>query len=59
MVKSNKVEKDEFSPDVIRVLHIDDEEDFLFLTKEFVEKMSEGEIQVESLRNPLEVFERI
>lgn len=59
MVKSKKVEKDEFSPDVIRVLHIDDEEDFLFLTKEFVEKMSEGEIQVESLRNPLEVFERI
>ncbi|MHA1447329.1 MAG: PAS domain S-box protein [Candidatus Heimdallarchaeaceae archaeon] len=59
MVRSNKDEKDEFSPDVIRVLHIDDEEDFLFLTKEFVEKMSEGEIQVESLRNPKEVFERI
>ena len=59
MVKSNKAEKSEFSPDVIRVLHIDDEEDFLFLTKEFVEKMSEGEIQVESLRNPMEVFERI
>jgi PAS domain S-box-containing protein len=58
-VKSNKDEKDEFSPDVIRVLHIDDEEDFLFLTKEFVEKMSEGEIQVESLRNPMDVFERI
>ncbi len=59
MVKSNKAEKNEFSPDVIRVLHIDDEEDFLFLTKEFVEKLSEGEIQVESLRNPMEVFERI
>lgn len=59
MVKSNKDEKEEFSPNVIRVLHIDDEEDFLFLTKEFVEKMSEGEIQVESLRNPMEVFERI
>ncbi len=59
MVRSNKDEKDEFSPDVIRVLHIDDEEDFLFLTKEFVEKMSEGEIQIESLRNPKEVFERI
>ncbi len=59
MVKSNKDEKDEFSPDVIRVLHIDDEEDFLFLTKEFIEKMSEGEIQVESLRIPIEAFERI
>jgi len=44
---------------VIRVLHIDDEDDFLFLTKEFVEKMSEGEIFVESLRNPMEVFERV
>ncbi|MCE7742776.1 MAG: response regulator, partial [Candidatus Heimdallarchaeota archaeon] len=46
-------------PEKIQVLHIDDEEDFLFLTKEFVEKMSEGEIQVESLRDASKVIERI
>ena len=44
---------------VIRMLHIDDEEDFLYLTKEFVEKMSEREILVESLQDPMKVFDRI
>ena len=43
----------------IKVLHIDDEEDFLFLTKEFMEKMSEGEIIIESLQDSTEVMDRI
>ncbi len=43
----------------IKVLHIDDEEDFLFLTKEFLEKMSEGEIIVESLQDSTKVIDRI
>ncbi|MHA1198696.1 MAG: PAS domain S-box protein [Candidatus Heimdallarchaeaceae archaeon] len=46
-------------PEKIQVLHIDDEEDFLYLTKEFIEKMSEGEIQVESLKDSSKVIERI
>jgi len=45
--------------DKIKVLHIDDEEDFLFLTKEFLEKMSEGEIIVEPLQDSTKVLERI
>ncbi len=50
---------DDLLPEKIKVLHIDDEEDFLYLTKEFIEKMSEGEIEVESLRDPSQVIEKI
>ncbi|MFW9853281.1 MAG: PAS domain S-box protein, partial [Candidatus Thorarchaeota archaeon] len=45
--------------EIIRVLHIDDEEDFLIITKDFVEKLSDGEISVVSISNPLEALERI
>jgi PAS domain S-box-containing protein len=58
-MESDKDNQSNPSSNVIRVLHIDDEEDFLYLTKEFVEKMSEGEILVESLQDPMKVFERI
>ena len=51
--------KDKLLPDKIRVLHIDDEEDFLYLTKEFIEKMSGGEIEVESLRDSAKVIDRL
>ncbi len=59
MVESDNEYQANPKSNVIRVLHIDDEEDFLFLTKEFVEKMSDGEIQVESLQDPMKVFDRI
>ncbi len=55
--KSNSVL--DSTPNIIKVLHVDDEEDFLFLTKEFLEKMSDGEIVVESLKDPTKVVEKI
>jgi len=44
---------------LIKVLHIDDEEDFLIITKEFVERLSNGEITITSISNPLEVVDKI
>ncbi|NPD89521.1 MAG: PAS domain S-box protein [Asgard group archaeon] len=43
----------------IFVLHVDDEEDFLFLTKEYVENATGGEIIFEHLSKPQEIFKRL
>ena len=59
MVDLNLEESGNNKKNIIKVLHIDDEEDFLIITKEFVEKLSDGGIEVESISNPLEAIERI
>jgi len=59
MNNQNETKTDGSTQKKIRVLHIDDEEDFLYLTKEFIEKMSEGEIEVESLKDASKVIERL
>ena len=41
----------------IFVLHVDDEEDFLFLTKEYIENATKGEIIFDYLSKPQEIFE--
>jgi PAS domain S-box-containing protein len=43
----------------IRVLHIDDEVDFLTLSKDFVENITNGEIQIDSLSDPTQAIETI
>ena len=43
----------------IFVLHVDDEEDFLFLTKEYVESATKGEINFDYLSKPQEIFEKL
>ncbi len=55
----NREESSTINKNIIKVLHIDDEEDFLIITKEFVERLSEGEISVVSSSNPLEALERV
>lgn len=37
------------SSDILRILHIDDDKDFLYLTKKFLEQISEGKVDVNSL----------
>jgi PAS domain S-box-containing protein len=43
----------------IFVLHVDDEEDFLVLTKEYVESATEGEIIFEYLSKPQDIFDKL
>ena len=59
MVDLNLEESSTINKNIIKVLHIDDEEDFLIITKEFVERLSEGEITIVSSSNPLEALERV
>ncbi|MCK5304401.1 MAG: response regulator, partial [Candidatus Heimdallarchaeota archaeon] len=44
---------------VIRVLHIDDEVDFLTLSKDFVENITNGEIQIDPLSNPSQAIKTL
>jgi len=41
----------------IHIIHIDDDEDFLFLTKAYVEKLSNKEIIVDTLSNPRKILD--
>lgn len=43
----------------IFVLHVDDEEDFLFLTKEYVENATKGEVVFDYLSKPQEIFKKL
>ena len=45
--------------DKIFVLHVDDEEDFLFLTKEYVENATKGELVFDYISKPQEIFEKL
>ena len=38
--------------DTLRILHIDDDEEFLFLTKMFLEQISEGKVDINYLTDP-------
>jgi len=43
----------------IQVLHIDDEVDFLTLSKDYVENITNGEIQLDSLSDPTQAIEAL
>ncbi len=43
----------------IRVLHIDDEVDFLTISKDFVENITKGEIQLDPLSDPAQAIETL
>ncbi len=52
-------EKKEFDSITIKVLHVDDEEDFLELTKIYLEKISNQKLHVEYISSPEEVLEHL
>ncbi len=43
----------------ITILHIDDDEVFLTVTKDFMEKISKGEVKVDSLQDPNQTFVKL
>ena len=43
----------------IQVLHIDDEVDFLTLSKDYIERLSNGEIQLNTLSDPSQALEAL
>ena len=45
--------------DTIRILHIDDDKDFLFLTKKFLEQISEGKVNINSLSDPEQALDEV
>lgn len=48
----NKIGQKEKQNQEIRVLHIDDDEAVLYMSKAFIERIGEGKIRVESLHDP-------
>ncbi len=53
MIKSHKNNR------TVQVLHIDDEVDFLTLSKDFVENITNGEIQIDPLSDPTQAIETL
>ncbi|MHA1800105.1 MAG: PAS domain S-box protein [Candidatus Heimdallarchaeaceae archaeon] len=57
--KSILKEKKELNSEIIKVLHVDDSEDFLVISKIYLEKISMQNVHVECISSPEEVIEHL